>query len=307
MFKLVTPKTDADLQRYYHFRWQMLREPFHQPVGSERDEYDEMSSHRMIVDGRNRIMAVGRIYLTPNNEGQVRYMAVNPNHRGKGLGSLILVALEAYAMQEGAKRLVCNARQDAIAFYNHNGFESQGELSDEVGPIRHQQMVKKLNALSQVTHRPDWCDELQNRWRQEIPICGAMGIRISQYTGYRFECSAPLNPNINPHETMFAGSLFTLTTLTGWGMAWLLMREKGLEADIILADSQIRFRAPVTESPIAVTSLDGISGDLDRLENGRRARIIVKVTVYSGDTPAVEFTGTYMLMTDFLGEEPVVR
>ena len=106
---------------------------------------------------------------------------------------------------------------------------------------------------------------------------------------------------------MFAGSLFTLTTLTGWGMAWLLMREKGLEADIILADSQIRFRAPVTESPIAVTSLDGISGDLDRLENGRRARIIVKVTVYSGDTPAVEFTGTYMLMTDFLGEEPVVR
>ncbi|MCF7355341.1 MULTISPECIES: bifunctional GNAT family N-acetyltransferase/hotdog fold thioesterase [Vibrio] len=307
MFKLVTPKTESDLQNYYHFRWQMLREPFHQPQGSERDEYDDMSAHRMIVDGRGRIMAVGRMYLTPNSEGQIRYMAVHPQHRGKGLGSLILVALESYAMQEGAKRLVCNSREDAINFYAKNGFESQGELSDERGPTRHQQMLKRLKASANVSRRPDWCDELQKRWRQEIPICAAMGIRISQYTGYQFECSAPLNPNINPHETMFAGSLFTLTTLTGWGMAWLLMREKGLEADIILADSQVRFRAPVTQSPVAVTSLDGISGDLDRLVSGRRARVIVKVTVYSGDVAAVEFTGTYMLMTDFLGEAPLVK
>ena len=67
MFKLVTPKTESDLQKYYHFRWQMLREPFHQPAGSERDEYDEMSAHRMIVDVRGRIMALGRMNLTPKS------------------------------------------------------------------------------------------------------------------------------------------------------------------------------------------------------------------------------------------------
>lgn len=307
MFKLVAPKTESELKKYYHFRWQILREPFHQPEGSERDEYDDMSAHRMILDGHGRIMAIGRMYLTPNNEGQIRFMAVHPQHRGKGLGSLILVALESFALQEGAKRLVCNSREVAIHFYKKNGFENQGELSDERGPIRHQQMVKKLDSIAQVSRRPDWCDELQKRWRQEIPICGAMGVRISQYTGYRFECSAPLNPNINPHETMFAGSIFTLTTLTGWGMAWLLMREKGLVADVILADSQIRFKAPITQNPTAVTSLDGISGDLDRLVHGRRARVIVKVTVYSGDVAAVEFTGTYMLMTNFRGEAPLVE
>ncbi|GAM54664.1 galactoside O-acetyltransferase [Vibrio ishigakensis] len=41
--------------------------------------------------------------------------------------------MESLARQEGVKRLVCNARQDAIEFYRNNGFESQGELSDERG------------------------------------------------------------------------------------------------------------------------------------------------------------------------------
>jgi thioesterase domain-containing protein len=95
---------------------------------------------------------------------------------------------------------------------------------------------------------------------------------------------------------MFAGSAFTLATLTGWGMTWLLMKERNLQADIVLADSKIRYRHPVEQSPVAVTSLDGISGDLDRLAGGRRARVVIEVTIYSGDTPAVEFVGTYMLL-----------
>lgn len=51
MFKLITPKTENQLNKYYQFRWQMLREPWRMPIGSERDEYDGMSHHRMIVDG----------------------------------------------------------------------------------------------------------------------------------------------------------------------------------------------------------------------------------------------------------------
>lgn len=296
MFKLITPKTDNQIAKYYHFRWQMLREPLRLPEGSERDEYDEMSHHRMIVDGRGRPMAVGRLYITPDNEAQIRYMAVKPNRRNKGLGSLILVALESFARQEGVKRLVCNAREEAIAFYTKNEFESKGELSEQVGKNRHQQMVKQLDPLENILRKPQWCAELQERWEQQIPISDKMGIKINQYTGYQFECSAQLNPNLNPRNSMFAGSAFTLATLTGWGMTWLLMRERNLNADIVLADSKIRYRFPVEETPIATTSLDGISGDLDRLKNGRKARVIINVTIYSGDIAAVEFIGTYVLL-----------
>ncbi|SON51090.1 bifunctional GNAT family N-acetyltransferase/hotdog fold thioesterase [Vibrio tapetis] len=301
MFKLITPKTVNQQNKYYHFRWQMLREPWRMPIGSERDEYDEMSHHRMIVDGKGRPMAVGRLYITPDNEGQIRYMAVKPNRRNKGVGSLVLVALESFARQEGVKRLVINAREDAIKFYEKNGFESQGELNDERGPLRHQQMIKSLDPLANVLRRPEWCADLQQRWEQQIPISDKMGIKINQYTGYRFECAAQLNPNLNPHNTMFAGSAFTLATLTGWGMTWLLMKERGLEADIVLADSQIRYRHPVEHAPIAATSLDGISGDLDRLASGRKARVIISVTIFSGDQAAVEFVGTYMLLPNYRG------
>ncbi len=37
MFKLITPKTENQLNKYYQFRWQLLREPWRMPVGSERD------------------------------------------------------------------------------------------------------------------------------------------------------------------------------------------------------------------------------------------------------------------------------
>lgn len=299
MFKLITPTTDNQLNKYFHFRWQMLREPWRMPIGSERDEYDSMSHHRMIVDSRGYPMAIGRLYITPDCEGQIRYMAVKANRRSKGMGSLILVALESLARQEGAKRLVCNAREDAIPFYAKNGFERRGELTDERGPVRHQQMVKTLDPMANVLCKPEWCTELQDRWGKHIPISDKMGIKIQQYTGYQFQCCAQLNPNLNPHNTLFAGSAFTLATLTGWGMAWLLMRERDLQGDIVLVDSHIRYRHPVVQNPVASTSLDGISGDLDRLESGRKARIVVRVIISSGEVEAIEFIGTYMLIPNY--------
>ncbi|MGH2438446.1 YiiD C-terminal domain-containing protein [Vibrio cholerae] len=299
MFKLITPTTDNQLNKYFHFRWQMLREPWRMPIGSERDEYDSMSHHRMIVDSRGYPIAIGRLYITPDCEGQIRYMAVKANRRSKGMGSLILVALESLARQEGAKRLVCNAREDAIPFYAKNGFERRGELTDERGPVRHQQMVKTLDPMANVLRKPEWCTELQDRWGKHIPISDKMGIKILQYTGYQFQCCAQLNPNLNPHNTLFAGSAFTLATLTGWGMAWLLMRERDLQGDIVLVDSHIRYRHPVVQNPVASTSLDGISGDLDRLESGRKARIVVRVIISSGEVEAIEFIGTYMLIPNY--------
>jgi thioesterase domain-containing protein len=48
--------------------------------------------------------------------------------------------------------------------------------------------------------------------------------------------------NQNPHHTLFAGSLFSLATLTG-GLIWLMLRERHLGGTIILADAHIRYSA----------------------------------------------------------------
>ncbi|MGF1876803.1 bifunctional GNAT family N-acetyltransferase/hotdog fold thioesterase [Photobacterium frigidiphilum] len=295
MFRLITPKTDDDFARYYDFRWRMLREAWRMPVGSERDAYDELSAHRMIVTDHGETIAIGRLYMTPDNDGQIRFMAVHPNYRHKGMGAIVLMALESLARQDGAKRLVCNAREDAIPFYLKNAFTSQGELSDERGPVRHQQMLKHLDPLTDVVRHPEWCQELQELWQYQIPISDKMGIKISQYTGYRFEVSALINANLNPSEFMFAGSIFTMATLAGWGFIWMLIKERKLEADIVLVDSHIRYVSPVKERPRAVVSIETLSGDFDRLAKGRKGRVIVEVNVYSGETLASTFTGTYML------------
>lgn len=295
MFRLITPKTDDELARYYDFRWRMLREAWRMPVGSERDAYDELSAHRMIVTDHGETIAIGRLYMTPDNDGQIRFMAVHPNYRHKGMGAIVLMALESLARQDGAKRLVCNAREDAIPFYLKNAFTSQGELSDERGPVRHQQMLKHLDPLTDVVRHPEWCQELQELWQYQIPISDKMGVKISQYTGYRFEVSALINANLNPSEFMFAGSIFTMATLAGWGFIWMLIKERKLEADIVLVDSHIRYVSPVKERPRAVVSIETLSGDFDRLAKGRKGRVIVEVNVYSGETLASTFTGTYML------------
>lgn len=295
MFRLITPQTDTELANYYHFRWRMLREPWHMPVGSERDAYDELSCHRMIVDDKGETIAVGRLYMTPDNDGQIRFMAVHPEYRHKGMGALVLMALESLARQEGAKRLVCNAREDAIPFYLKNSFASQGELRDERGPVRHQQMLKYLDPLTDVVRHPEWCQELQTLWHNQIPISDKMGVKISQYTGYRFEVSALINANLNPSEFMFAGSIFTMATLAGWGFIWMLLKERKLQADIVLVDSHIRYVAPVKERPRAEASVESLSGDFERLASGRKDRVTVEVSVYSGEQRASTFTGTYML------------
>ncbi|SKA49519.1 thioesterase domain-containing protein, putative [Enterovibrio nigricans DSM 22720] len=162
----------------------------------------------------------------------------------------------------------------------------------------HQQMLKPLDPMSDVVRRPEWCQELQQRWQQQIPISDQMGVRISQFTGYRFEVAALLNANLNPHQSMFAGSVFSMATLAGWGMVWLMMKERQLSASIVLADSHIRYGRPVTERPRAAVSLDNLSGDLDRLASGRKARVKLEVTIYSGEDVAGTFVGTYVLLPE---------
>ncbi|WP_413113138.1 YiiD C-terminal domain-containing protein [Thaumasiovibrio sp. DFM-14] len=296
MFRLVAPESEQQLASYYAFRWKMLREPWNMPQGSERDAYDLGSYHRMIIDGDNNVVAIGRLYLTPDNDGQIRYMAVHPDYRQKGMGTLVLMALESLACQEGAKRLVCNAREDAIPFYVRNGFANQGELSDERGPVRHQQMLKALQEHHEVARHPEWCAELQQHWNQQIPISEKMGLKINQYTGYRFEVGALLNANLNPQGMMFAGSIFSMATLAGWGFMWMLMKERGLSGEIMLVDSHIRYHQSVSERPRAVVSLDNMSGDLDRLERGRKVRVNLNVTVFSADEIVTRFSGDYLIV-----------
>lgn len=297
MYHLRVPETPEELEHYFCFRWKMLRKPLHQPQGSERDAWDAMAHHQMVVDEQGNIVAIGRLYISADDEAAIRFMAVDPAVQGKGLGTLIAITLESVARQEGVQRVTCRAREDAVAFFAKLGFVNQGEITvPQTTPIRHFMMIKPIASLDDILHRPDWCGQLQQAWYQHIPLSEKMGVRIQQYTGQKFITTMPETGNQNLHHTLFAGSLFSLATLTGWGLIWLMLRERHLGGTIILVDARIRYSSPITGKPMASADLGSLSGDLDRLARGRKARVTLQVALYNDDIVGAIFEGVYMVL-----------
>ena len=206
MYHLRVPQTAEELESYYQFRWEMLRKPLHQPKGSERDAWDAMAHHQMVVDEEGNLVAVGRLYINAENEASIRFMAVHPSVQDKGLGTLMAMTLESVARQEGVKRVTCSAREDAVEFFAKLGFVNQGEITTPTTtPIRHFLMIKPVASLDDILHRGDWCAQLQQAWYQHIPLSEKMGVRIQQYTGQKFITTMPEAGNQNPHHMVYGG------------------------------------------------------------------------------------------------------
>jgi len=101
---------------------------------------------------------------------------------------------------------------------------------------------------------------------------------------------------LNISQTLFAGSLFSLATLTGWGLIWLLLRERHLGGTIILADAHIRYSQPISGRPGAIADLGSLSGDLDRLARGRKARVQLEVELFGDEERGAVFEGVYIVL-----------
>lgn len=296
MYKVDKPTTEQDYDKYFRFRWEMLRKPWNYPEGSEKDEYEQVSEHRMILDGKGKVLAIGRVHLNTAEEAQIRHIAVAPEVQKKGLGKLILSALESVAREQGAERIVTNSRELSMPFFSSCGFEIEKEASNELGELKRQQMVKKLTDLNAIVNHPKWCEQLQQTWHEQIPITEQMGIKLYQYSGRTLEVRASLNKNINLHGTMFAGSIFSLATLTGWGMIFLKLKEKGLDGEIVLGDGDIHYHKPITMQPKALCNVESLDGKFSVLERGKKCCIKLQVDILDSDNPVAEFKGVYWVL-----------
>ncbi len=119
---ITQPETPQDFDRYFDLRWRLLREPWKQPRGSEKDELEERALHMMVcIDDRIPI-AIGRAHFNTDVEAQIRFMAVEPRFQKTGLGSVILKKLEDEVRQLGAKYVILHSRENAVHFYERQGY-----------------------------------------------------------------------------------------------------------------------------------------------------------------------------------------
>jgi thioesterase domain-containing protein len=72
-----------------------------------------------------------------------------------------------------------------------------------------------------------------------------MQLSVPRYSGGELEMTAPLAPNINDKGCAFGGSMASLLTLAGWGLIELGLRAQGLDCDIYVGDSNVRYREPL--------------------------------------------------------------
>lgn len=84
-----------------------------------------------------------------------------------------------------------------------------------------------------------------------IPLTGFMGVTVQHYDGLELRLAAPYDPNRNHKGAAFGGSLAALAVVTGWSMIELLRRERGLDAEVVIAQLETRYLAPVTTTLIS--------------------------------------------------------
>jgi thioesterase domain-containing protein len=151
--------------------------------------------------------------------------------------------------------------------------------------------------LGGVTNLNELCAELQATWHADIPPAAAMAIAVAGYDGQTLAVRAPLAPNRNVHGTAFAGSLFSVCVLTGWGATWLALRQRGLAGTIVVADSQIKYRKAVTGDIVCRCAAEpsAVAAALAEFPQSGRASLPLACTIETGDKLAVAFAGTYVI------------
>jgi predicted GNAT family N-acyltransferase len=139
-----SPATDSELEVYYRLRWRILREPWNQPPGSEKDDREADALHLAAWNDSGTLIGVGRLHRLSANAGQIRYMAVDPSERGRGVGAAILRELEILAARSGFDEVMLNARKEAVPFYESNGYVIVQPSHSLFGVIPHFEMRKRI-------------------------------------------------------------------------------------------------------------------------------------------------------------------
>jgi predicted GNAT family N-acyltransferase len=144
MLQISKPETPEQWGEYFDLRWRILRAPWDQPRGSEKDEFDEIADHVAVRDQEGRLLGVGRLHLNNEKEAQIRYMATEEDCRGLGVGRVIINKLEELARARGVERIVLNARDNVVGFYLRFGYTVIGPGPTLFGKVKHSKMEKRL-------------------------------------------------------------------------------------------------------------------------------------------------------------------
>ncbi|MGE3960953.1 MAG: GNAT family N-acetyltransferase [Dehalococcoidia bacterium] len=134
-----------EMQEAFSIRLRVFVEEQHVPIEEEVDAFDERPGARddvvqvlVRVDGQPA--ATARLLLG-HHEGypHVGRVAVLAEHRGTGLGRVVMEALHQEARRRGERGITLSAQLHAIPFYERLGYVARGPVYLDAG-IEHRDM-----------------------------------------------------------------------------------------------------------------------------------------------------------------------
>ena len=141
------PNSPEEWDSYFNLLYEVLRAPWNQPRGSERNEGDASAEHFAFFENE-QIIGVGRLDFTENLGSQIRFMAVDDRYQGKGIGRLLMEHMEETARNKGCKETILHAREIALPFYEKLGYRSIEKSHLLFGEIQHYLMNKQYEHIS---------------------------------------------------------------------------------------------------------------------------------------------------------------
>lgn len=133
--------------------------------------------------------------------------------------------------------------------------------------------------------------------RPQIPLLEHLGIESLSWDGLSLEVPTPLAPNVNDKGTGFGGSQAAIATVAGWCLATLCLKERGLECDVVIADSHLKYLKPVTGDFLTRVSLadPGVADALAaRVEERGKGRLELVVEVVCDGLVCMRLEGIYV-------------
>jgi thioesterase domain-containing protein len=139
--------------------------------------------------------------------------------------------------------------------------------------------------------------QIESDLHAKIPLTQAMGVHLESWDEERLVLTAPLEPNHNHLGTAFGGSLTAMATLAGYAMIWLELG--GGDGHVVIRDSAMRFRRPVTGEIRAVCRKpvnDVLEAFRKEFAETGKTRLRLAVTIEQDGLDAATFEGTFVAL-----------
>ncbi|WP_106768234.1 GNAT family N-acetyltransferase [Paenibacillus faecalis] len=144
--EIINVTTEEQLREALDIRKEVFVIEQNVPLEMEIDEYDRLDAdaHHILIKYEGEYAATGRVTYYNKDSAKMQRIAVRKSFRSKGLGRVLLIAMENQARELKLLNSVLDAQCHAEAFYNKLGYVTVSDEPFDDAGIPHVRMIKEL-------------------------------------------------------------------------------------------------------------------------------------------------------------------